>query len=1042
MSADKDVVDLGVSPSVAEVENLSLFASQPTASVSACCGMNELKQLVLEQKETRGMLSETAKLLMQIVQEDKEESSVQMEILKLLRAMKETQDTQLTHVGNMARQHSLLIENHQALLFQVSHAADVFEVSDSSLVMVQEEESKVLLRCLPIIPSFTHFTLHKANGSAPSPHLNFSLDPKKGIEIQNPRPSDSGEYVCSVRVNEAWRNSPVFSITIKKKVRFPPAVFVEVDECVRVVGEKLQLTCNTTNPDHSIKIQWQNSNKQILKDKIRVKKTGDVVEMESVVTLPHVNMSNAGNLTCIATNRAGKTFSIISLRIAEEPFVSLKPMKPKGLNGTVELMEGETLELMVEVDAYPTIQDGSYRQIASLIIKRIRADESGWYSFNARGANIYATTFFKIYVSHVSQPSPDLWTSRIFLTIVIATTVTGTLFFTLLGVCVYRCKQTPKYEIRWKIIEVSDGNNYTYIDPTQLPYNSEWEFPRDRLTFGQVLGSGAFGKVMEATAYGLEKDDCVTQVAVKMLKSSAHSEEKEALMCELKILSHLGSHTNIVNLLGACTHGGPVLLITEFCSHGDLLNLLRRKAPYFMTSAFYTQEFSHIYKNLCIHRDVAARNVLVSDSLVAKICDFGLARDIMSDSNYVVRGNARLPVKWMSPESIFACLYTQQQQQQQQQQHKDIQQELTQKLEMMACEMWIIVSATPTLAAMGNFSSTVDVLHTEINLRFSTTLVLHHTTQSYITQHRATSHNIELHHTTQSYITQHRATSHNTELHHTTQSYITQHRATSHNTELHHTTQSYITQHRATSHNTELHHTTQSYITQHRATSHNTELHHTTQSYITQHRATSHNTELHHTTQSYITQHRATSHNTELHHTTQSYITQHRATSHNTELHHTTQSYITQHRATSHNTELHHTTQSYITQHRATSHNTELHHTTQSYITQHRATSHNTELHHTTQSYITQHDEVWDRLSETLQEPKLLSLQFLQNSTEVAGEPSKLNVELQDMREELELLKTQHKREIKLLMNELDEEKKLRLSLQLEVERLKKHMSK
>ncbi|XP_046723486.1 SH3 domain-containing kinase-binding protein 1 isoform X2 [Silurus meridionalis] len=141
-------------------------------------------------------------------------------------------------------------------------------------------------------------------------------------------------------------------------------------------------------------------------------------------------------------------------------------------------------------------------------------------------------------------------------------------------------------------------------------------------------------------------------------------------------------------------------------------------------------------------------------------------------------------------------------------------------------------------------------------------------------------------------------------------------------------------------------------------------------------------------------------------------------------------------------------------------------------------------------------DEVWDRLSETLQEPKLLSLQFLQNSTEVAGEPSdpkadfpskpevspspevfiescnsssptvprssdsslshpkprliahgpptlqKLNVELQDMREELELLKTQHKREIKLLMNELDEEKKLRLSLQLEVERLKKHMSK
>uniref|UniRef100_A0A8C5S1S6 Protein kinase domain-containing protein n=1 Tax=Laticauda laticaudata TaxID=8630 RepID=A0A8C5S1S6_LATLA len=55
---------------------------------------------------------------------------------------------------------------------------------------------------------------------------------------------------------------------------------------------------------------------------------------------------------------------------------------------------------------------------------------------------------------------------------------------------------------------------------------------------------------------------------------------------------------------------------------------------------------------------LAARNVLVADGLVAKICDFGLARDIVNDSNYVVKGNARLPVKWMAPESIFECVYT------------------------------------------------------------------------------------------------------------------------------------------------------------------------------------------------------------------------------------------------------------------------------------------------------------------------------------------------------------------------------------------------
>uniref|UniRef100_A0A3B4VMX9 receptor protein-tyrosine kinase n=1 Tax=Seriola dumerili TaxID=41447 RepID=A0A3B4VMX9_SERDU len=275
--------------------------------------------------------------------------------------------------------------------------------------------------------------------------------------------------------------------------------------------------------------------------------------------------------------------------------------------------------------------------------------------------------------------------------------------------------QKPKYEIRWKIIESTDGNNYTFVDPTQLPYNHKWEFPRDKLRLGAVLGSGAFGKVVEATAYGLGTDNNVTRVAVKMLKPSAHSEEREALMSELKILSHLGYHDNIVNLLGACTRGGPMLMITEYCSHGDLLNFLRAHAQDFMTSILSVDEVEEeaFYKNMaaqnsrlrsdsgisccseyqemlpvlnpgqthqavkffatvslchlsvtclplfqCIHRDVAARNVLLTDRRVTKICDFGLARDIRNDDSYIVQGNARLPVKWMAPESIFQCVYT------------------------------------------------------------------------------------------------------------------------------------------------------------------------------------------------------------------------------------------------------------------------------------------------------------------------------------------------------------------------------------------------
>lgn len=51
--------------------------------------------------------------------------------------------------------------------------------------------------------------------------------------------------------------------------------------------------------------------------------------------------------------------------------------------------------------------------------------------------------------------------------------------------------QKPRYEIRWKVIESvsSDGHEYIYVDPMQLPYDSSWEVPRDKL----VLGKGWAG---------------------------------------------------------------------------------------------------------------------------------------------------------------------------------------------------------------------------------------------------------------------------------------------------------------------------------------------------------------------------------------------------------------------------------------------------------------------------------------------------------------------------------------------------------------------
>ncbi|KAK7945409.1 hypothetical protein WMY93_001137 [Mugilogobius chulae] len=58
-----------------------------------------------------------------------------------------------------------------------------------------------------------------------------------------------------------------------------------------------------------------------------------------------------------------------------------------------------------------------------------------------------------------------------------------------------------------------------------------------------------------------------------------------------------------------------------------------------------------------IHRDLRAANVLVSESLLCKIADFGLAR-VIEDDEYSPREGAKFPIKWTAPEAIHYGSFT------------------------------------------------------------------------------------------------------------------------------------------------------------------------------------------------------------------------------------------------------------------------------------------------------------------------------------------------------------------------------------------------
>ncbi len=55
----------------------------------------------------------------------------------------------------------------------------------------------------------------------------------------------------------------------------------------------------------------------------------------------------------------------------------------------------------------------------------------------------------------------------------------------------------------------------------------------------------------------------------------------------------------------------------------------------------------HLESKKLLHRDLAGRNILVSEDTVAKISDFGLAKVSSTATD-----NSKLPIKWTAPEAL------------------------------------------------------------------------------------------------------------------------------------------------------------------------------------------------------------------------------------------------------------------------------------------------------------------------------------------------------------------------------------------------------
>ncbi|GAB0099104.1 Mitogen-activated protein kinase kinase kinase [Sergentomyia squamirostris] len=215
-----------------------------------------------------------------------------------------------------------------------------------------------------------------------------------------------------------------------------------------------------------------------------------------------------------------------------------------------------------------------------------------------------------------------------------------------------------------------------------------YKFPERQLKFKKILGSGFFGEVRHAIAFGLVPEEDETPVAVKVFRSDYKNREK-SILAEIEVLSHIGSHPNVVKLLGIVVRDistAEFMIMMEYCNFGNLLDIVQKYKNNFINEIDHLSEritsivpessyssltttklfsWSHqiasgmvfLSNSRIIHGDLASRNILLCERNLVKICDFGLSK-IKSESNYYINPHRTAPWKWVAQESLREGIFS------------------------------------------------------------------------------------------------------------------------------------------------------------------------------------------------------------------------------------------------------------------------------------------------------------------------------------------------------------------------------------------------
>ncbi|XP_063699898.1 tyrosine-protein kinase Shark isoform X2 [Culicoides brevitarsis] len=193
--------------------------------------------------------------------------------------------------------------------------------------------------------------------------------------------------------------------------------------------------------------------------------------------------------------------------------------------------------------------------------------------------------------------------------------------------------------------------------PVAPKTSADFVVNRADVTVGREINKDEFGSVHEGVFHPSNGGN-KTPVAVKKLLDATNRQSHHQFLTEFSLLMKI-NHPFIVKLIGVVVEP-PQMILQELCRMGTLLNYVRGNRQNIkpetdikLWAYQIAAGMNYLGTKNVIHRNLAARNVLLANSQQIKICDFGLAKILYKDQDmYVARNAVKFPSKWYAPESI------------------------------------------------------------------------------------------------------------------------------------------------------------------------------------------------------------------------------------------------------------------------------------------------------------------------------------------------------------------------------------------------------